>query len=80
MNTGRPMEHDLLFDFLRVVEAAAVEAARTMGRGDRKYPIVAVERMREVMDTIPMDGTIVRRGRARRGPNALHRRARGVWR
>ena len=34
MNTGRPMEHDLLFDFLRVVEAAAVEAARTMG--DRK--------------------------------------------
>ena len=60
MNTGRPMEHDLLFDFLRVVEAAAVEAARTMGRGDRKYSDhVAVERMREVMDTIPMDGTIV---------------------
>src|SRR6266542_5312386 len=60
MNTGRPMEHDLLFDFLRVVEAAAVEAARTMGRGDRKYSDhVAVEKMREVMDTIPMDGTIV---------------------
>src|SRR5262247_773173 len=60
MNTGRPMEHDLLLDFLRVVEAAAVEAARTMGRGDRKYSDhVAVEKMREVMDTIPMDGTVV---------------------
>jgi fructose-1,6-bisphosphatase class II len=56
----RPLEHDLLLDFLRVVEAAAVEAARTMGQGDRKYSDhVAVEKMREVMDTIPMDGTIV---------------------
>ncbi len=56
----RPLEHDLLFDFLRVVEDAAVEAARTMGRGERKYSDhVAVEKMREVMDTAPMDGTIV---------------------
>src|SRR5215813_10944931 len=60
MNTSRPMEHDLLFDFLRVVEAAAIEAARTMGRGDRQYSDhVAVEQMRQVMDTIPMDGTVV---------------------
>ncbi|MCG3159626.1 MAG: D-fructose 1,6-bisphosphatase class 2/sedoheptulose 1,7-bisphosphatase [Acidobacteria bacterium] len=60
MNTVRPMEYDLLFDFLRVVEAAAIEAARTMGMGKRKYSDhVAVEKMREVMDTIPMDGTIV---------------------
>lgn len=60
MDTQRPLEHDLLFDFLRVVEAAAIEAARTMGQGDRKYSDhVAVEMMRQVMDTIPMDGTIV---------------------
>jgi fructose-1,6-bisphosphatase class II len=60
MATQRPLEHDLLFDFLRVVEAAAIEAARTMGQGDRKYSDhVAVEMMRQVMDTIPMDGTIV---------------------
>jgi fructose-1,6-bisphosphatase class II len=60
MNADRPLEHDLLFDFLRVVEAAAVEAARTMGRGERQYSDhVAVEKMREVMDTIPMDGTVV---------------------
>lgn len=60
MSTERPMEHDLLLDFLRVVEAAAVAASTTMGIGDRKYSDhVAVEKMREVMDTIPMDGTIV---------------------
>src|SRR5438046_3797268 len=60
MSAERPMEHDLLFDFLRVVEAAAIEAARTMGKGDRKFSDhVAVEKMRDVMDTIPMDGTIV---------------------
>lgn len=54
------MEHDLLFDFLRVVESAAVAASTTMGIGDRKHSDhVAVEKMREVMDTIPMDGTIV---------------------
>lgn len=60
MNTERPMEHDLLFDFLRVVEAAAIAAARTMGQGDRKYSDqLAVEKMRSVMETIPMEGTIV---------------------
>ncbi len=60
MNTERPMEHDLLYDFLRVVEAAAIEAARTMGKGEREYSDqVAVEKMRVVMETIPMDGTIV---------------------
>lgn len=57
---ARPLEYDLLYDFLRVVEAAAVASARTMGQGERKYSDhVAVETMRTVMDTIPMDGTIV---------------------
>lgn len=60
MNAERPIEQDLLFDFLRVVEAAAIAAARTMGQGDRKYSDhVAVEKMRSVMETIPIDGTIV---------------------
>ncbi|MEP7340546.1 MAG: class II fructose-bisphosphatase [Acidobacteriota bacterium] len=60
MYTERPLEYDLLFDFLRVVEAAAIESARTMGRGERKFSDqVAVETMREVMETIPMEGTIV---------------------
>ncbi len=52
-------EH-ISLDFLRVCEAAAIAAARTMGQGDRKYSDhVAVEAMREVMDTVPMRGRIV---------------------
>jgi fructose-1,6-bisphosphatase class II len=52
-------EH-ISLDFLRVCEAAAIASARTMGQGDRKYSDhVAVEAMREVMDTVPMRGRIV---------------------
>ncbi len=51
---------ELALDFLRVAEAAAIESARTMGKGDRKHSDhVAVEAMREVMDTVPMRGRIV---------------------
>src|SRR5256885_8813777 len=51
---------DLSLEFLRVVEQAAIACARTMGQGDRhKSDQVAVEAMREVMDTVPIDGTIV---------------------
>jgi fructose-1,6-bisphosphatase class II len=54
------MEHELGLDFLRVVEAAAIASAHTMGQGKRKYSDqVAVEAMREVMDTVPMRGEIV---------------------
>jgi fructose-1,6-bisphosphatase class II len=54
------MEHELGLDFLRVVEAAAIASAQTMGQGDRKYSDhVAVEAMREIMDTVPMQGEIV---------------------
>ena len=54
------MEGQLSLEFLRVVEQAAIAAARTMGLGDRhKADQVAVEAMRKVMDTVPMDGTIV---------------------
>ena len=54
------METQLSLEFLRVVEQAAIAAARTMGLGDRrKADQVAVEAMREVMDTVRMDGTIV---------------------
>jgi fructose-1,6-bisphosphatase class II len=53
-------ERELSLDFLRVTEAAAIESARTMGQGDRKYSDhVAVEAMRQVMDTVPMRGRIV---------------------
>ncbi|HKY05234.1 MAG TPA: fructose-bisphosphatase class II, partial [Blastocatellia bacterium] len=56
----RKMEHELGLDFLRVVEAAGIASAKTMGQGDRKYSDhVAVEAMRAVMDTVPMRGEIV---------------------
>src|SRR5882724_7977664 len=54
------MDSDLSLEFLRVVEQAAIACAHTMGLGDRhKSDQVAVEAMREVMDTVPIDGTIV---------------------
>src|SRR3989454_3754669 len=54
------MDSDLSLEFLRVVEQAAIAGAHTMGRGDRhKSDQVAVEAMRSVMDTVPIDGTIV---------------------
>src|SRR5215218_5870445 len=53
-------ERELALDFLRVTEAAAIESAKTMGQGDRKHSDhVAVEAMRQVMDTVPMRGRIV---------------------
>src|SRR5213082_3034785 len=54
------MEEQLSLDFLRVVENAAIAAARTMGFGDRhKADEVAVEAMRKTMDSVEIDGTIV---------------------
>ncbi len=51
---------NLSLDFLSVCEAAAIASARTMGQGDRKYSDhVAVEAMREQMDSVPMRGRIV---------------------
>src|SRR6202789_2238739 len=53
-------ETDLAMEFLRVVEEAAIASAKTMGQGDRKHADqVATEAMRNVMDSVPMDGTIV---------------------
>jgi fructose-1,6-bisphosphatase II len=51
---------ELSLDFVRVVEEAAVAAARTMGRGDRHYADqMAVEAMRHVLDSVPIAGTVV---------------------
>jgi fructose-1,6-bisphosphatase class II len=51
---------DLPLEFVRVVERAAIESARTMGQGNRKGSDgVAVEAMRREMETVDIDGTIV---------------------
>ncbi len=54
------MESSVELGFLRVAEVAAIEAARTMGYGNRKHSDqVAVEAMREEMGKLRMRGTIV---------------------
>src|SRR6202789_3916579 len=59
-NFGENIESDLALEFLRVVENAAIESARTMVQGDRHLSDqVATEAMRKTMDTVPMHGTIV---------------------
>ena len=51
---------DLPLEFVRVVERAAIAAARTMGQGNRKgSDHVAVEAMRHEMHSVDFDGTIV---------------------
>ena len=54
------MNSDLSLDFLTVVEEAAIACAHTMGQGDRhQSDLVAVEAMRQSMDVVPMNGTVV---------------------
>src|SRR5260370_33879555 len=54
------MEEQLSLDFLRVVENAAIAAARTMGFGDRHHADGgAVEAVRKTMVSVEIDGTIV---------------------
>jgi fructose-1,6-bisphosphatase II len=59
-NFRTDLESDLALGMLRVVEAAAIAAAHTMGQGNRKLADqVATETMRKVMESVPMQGTIV---------------------
>ena len=54
------MSFDLSLQVLRVVEHAAIACAHTMGFGDRHgSDRVAVEAMRQILDSVPIDGTIV---------------------
>ncbi len=54
------MELELSLEFLRVVEEAAIAAARTMGEGNaRKSDEVAVTAMRRALDQVPIQGTVV---------------------
>jgi fructose-1,6-bisphosphatase II len=54
------MEQLLALEMVRVTEAAAIESARFMGRGDRTgADRAATEAMRKAMDELEMAGTIV---------------------
>jgi fructose-1,6-bisphosphatase/sedoheptulose 1,7-bisphosphatase-like protein len=55
-----PLDRILEQDFIRVTELAAIAAAHTMGRGDRKgSDHVAVEAMRSEMNRLGIAGRIV---------------------
>jgi fructose-1,6-bisphosphatase II len=57
--TARP-ERNLALELVRVTEAAALAAARLVGRGDKEAADqAAVDAMRVVLDTVPMDGLVV---------------------
>ena len=57
---GTQMERSLSMELVRVTEAAAVSAARWMGRGlKNEADDAATTAMRTVFDTIPMQGIVV---------------------
>ncbi|MGH2788988.1 MAG: class II fructose-bisphosphatase [Actinomycetota bacterium] len=53
-------DRNLALELVRVTEAAALAAARWMGRGDKEaVDRAAVDAMRLLMDSVPMDGVVV---------------------
>jgi fructose-1,6-bisphosphatase II len=58
-DTGHP-DRNLALELVRVTEAAALAAARWVGRGDKEgADQAAVDAMRLMLDTVPMDGIVV---------------------
>jgi fructose-1,6-bisphosphatase II len=54
------MDRNLALEFVRVTEAAAIESAKWIGRGDKKAADqAAVDAMRKFMNTIAFSGTVV---------------------
>src|SRR4030043_1496289 len=56
----RPLERNIAMELVRVTEAAAMSAARFLGRGDKiLVDDAAVRAMRNVLGFIRMDGIVV---------------------
>lgn len=54
------LERNLALELVRVTEAAALASSRLMGRGDNNaVDAAAVDAMRAMLDTVPMDGIVV---------------------
>ena len=70
-------DRNLALELVRVTEAAAMAAARWVGRGDKNgADAVAVNAMRVMISTIGMDGVVViGEGEKDNAPDALQRRA-----
>jgi fructose-1,6-bisphosphatase II len=59
MGADRP-DRNLALELVRVTEAAALAAARMVGRGDKEgADQAAVDAMRNVLDSVQMDGVVV---------------------
>ncbi|MGH2735443.1 MAG: class II fructose-bisphosphatase, partial [Actinomycetota bacterium] len=57
---GEKPDRNLALELVRVTEAAAMAAARWMGRGDKEAADqAAVDAMRLLMDTVPINGVVV---------------------
>ena len=57
---AQPLDRNLALDLVRATEAAALAAARPMGRGDKNaVDGAAVDAMRLVLQTVDMDGVVV---------------------
>jgi fructose-1,6-bisphosphatase II len=60
MSSQRPIERNIAMELMRVTEAAALSAARYLGRGDKNLVDgAAVTAMRNVLGGIRMDGIVV---------------------
>ncbi len=60
MRNERVPDRNIAMELVRVTEAAAIAAARWMGRGDKNgADQAAVDAMRMMLDTVDMDGVIV---------------------
>lgn len=56
----QPPDRNLALELVRVTEVAALSAARWMGRGDKNgADNAAVEAMRIVLQSVPMDGLVI---------------------
>ena len=59
-NTHAPIERNMAMELVRVTEAAAIAAARHMGKGDKEMvDQAAVDAMRLTLGSIAMDGVVV---------------------
>ena len=60
VRSGRKPDRNLALELVRVTEAAALAAARWVGRGEKEAADgAAVDAMRLMLDTVPMDGVVV---------------------
>jgi fructose-1,6-bisphosphatase II len=60
LRTPQDLDRNLALDLVRVTEAAAMAAGRWVGRGDKEGgDQAAVDAMRRLINSIPMQGTVV---------------------